>query len=345
MSMIRIYPEQLQGELQRKLRPCYILTGNDPLLLQESQDAIRSYAQEQGFTEHHNIMLDNQTDWQELFTRCHERSLFSCRQSLTLVTPETGPDTTMATNLTTLGAHLHNDILLILCCAKLTRAQENSTWYKTLSTHAVLVSVQTPEQAHLPRWVRARATSLNLQPDKATVQLLCYCYEGNLLALAQALERLALLWPDGKLTLPRVESAIDDASHFTAFHWVDALLAGKSRRALHILHQLNQEDSEPVILVRTLQRQLLTLLTIERQVKSLSLRQALDKHGVWQSRRPLFTEALRRLSGAGLTRAIHQLTHIELMLKQSHGERVWDELQTLSLMLTYPDFQGMPACD
>ncbi len=60
------------------------------------------------------------------------------------------------------------------------------------------------------------------------------CYEGNLLALAPALDRLALLWPDGKLTLPRVEQAVNDAAHFTPFHWVDALLMAKSKRALHI---------------------------------------------------------------------------------------------------------------
>ncbi|MBT1655042.1 DNA polymerase III subunit delta, partial [Klebsiella pneumoniae] len=77
--------------------------------------------------------------------------------------------------------------------------------------------------------------------------LLCYCYEGNLLALAQALDRLALLWPDGKLTLPRVEQAVNDAAHFTPFHWVDALLSAKSKRALHILQQLRLEGSEPVI--------------------------------------------------------------------------------------------------
>ncbi len=47
----------------------------------------------------------------------------------------------------------------------------------------------------------ARAKQHQLQLDDAASQLLCYCYEGNLLALAQALERLALLWPDGKLTL------------------------------------------------------------------------------------------------------------------------------------------------
>jgi DNA polymerase-3 subunit delta len=103
-----------------------------------------------------------------------------------------------------------------------------------LAQRAVQVSCQTPEYAQLPRWLAARAKQHQLQLDDAASQLLCYCYEGNLLALAQALERLALLWPDGKLTLPRVEQAVNDAAHFTPYHWVDALLAGKSKRVLHL---------------------------------------------------------------------------------------------------------------
>ena len=55
---------------------------------------------------------------------------------------------------------------------------------------------------------------------------------------------------------------MNDAAHFTPFHWVDALLMGKSKRALHILQQLRLEGSEPVILLRTLQRELLLLVNL-----------------------------------------------------------------------------------
>lgn len=336
--MIRIYPEQLRAQLHEGLRPCYILTGNEPLLLQESQDAIRQAAQLQHFTEHHSIPLDNHTDWDALFARCRELSLFASRQTLTLTLPENGPGAPMAEPLLTLSSLLHDDILLILRGTKLTKAQENSPWYKALSASAVVVPCQTPEQAHLPRWVTTRGKQLKLQLDDAAVQLLCYCYEGNLLALAQALERLALLWPDGKLTLPRVESAVEDASHFTPFHWVDALLAGKSKRALHILQQLKLEESEPVIILRTLQRDLLLLLTLQRQMQTTPLRTLLDQQRVWQNRRPLFTSALQRLSASRLTQAVHQLTHIELVLKQDYGQSVWHELETLTLMLCHPGF-------
>ncbi|HKN05900.1 MAG TPA: DNA polymerase III subunit delta, partial [Buttiauxella sp.] len=62
--MIRLYPEQLRAQLSDGLRAAYLLLGNDPLLLQESQDTIRQTASTQGFEEHHTVQIDTSTDWQ-----------------------------------------------------------------------------------------------------------------------------------------------------------------------------------------------------------------------------------------------------------------------------------------
>lgn len=260
-------------------------------------------------------------------------SLFASRQTLMLIFPENGPTAPIGEQLIKLAALLHDDILLILRGPRLTKAQENSAWFKALTPHGAYVSCQTPEQAQLPRWVAQRAKTMKLELDDAANQLLCYCYEGNLLALSQALERLSLLHPDGKLTLPRVELAVNDAAHFTPFHWLDALLAGKSKRAWHILQQMQQEDVEPVILLRTLQRELLQLLNLQRRMASVPLRTLFDQYKVWQNRRNLVTQALQRLSGAQLRQAVHLLAQIEITLKQDYGQSVWSELETLSMLL------------
>ncbi len=81
------------------------------------------------------------------------------------------------------------------------------------------------------------------------------------------------------------------------FHWVDALLM-ESKRALHILQQLRLEGSEPVILLRTLQRELLLLVNLKRQSAHTPLRALFDKHRVWQNRRGMMSEALNRLPAA-----------------------------------------------
>ncbi|WP_312074389.1 DNA polymerase III subunit delta [Atlantibacter sp.] len=333
--MVRVWPEQLRAQLKEGLRAAYLLTGNDPLLLQESQDAIRQAAQEQSFDEHHTRQIDAQTDWEELFSITRALSLFASRQTLLLILPENGPNAAMNDKLSELVALLHDDLMLVVRAVKLTKAQENAAWCTSLSSRAVMVNCQTPEQAQLPRWVMNRAKNRQLTLDDAACQLLCYCYEGNLLALAQALDRLALLWPDGKLTLPRVEQAVNDAAHFTPFHWVDTLLAGKSKRALHILQQLRLEGSEPVILLRTVQRELLLMVTLKRQSSHTTLRTLFDQHRVWQNRRSLLTDALNRLSEDQLRQAVSLLSQIELTLKQDYGQSVWQELEGLSLLLCH----------
>ena len=333
--MIRLYPEQLRAQLKEGLRAAYLLLGNDPLLLQESLDAVRHEAASQGFDEHHTVQLDNNTDWNALFSLCQAMSLFASRQTIQILLPENGPNAAINEQLATLVSLLHSDLLLIVRGNKLTKAQENAAWFTQLAAHAVQVTCQTPEQAHLPKWVAARAKQNNLQLDDAANQLLCYCYEGNLLALAQALDRLSLLWPDGKLTLPRVEQAVNDAAHFTPFHWVDALLSAKSKRAMHILQQLRLEGSEPVILLRTLQRELLLLITLKRQSAHTPLRSLFDKHRVWQNRRALITEAVNRLGHEQLRQAVQLLMRAELTLKQDYGQSVWAELESLSLLLSH----------
>ncbi|RYC47712.1 DNA polymerase III subunit delta [Pectobacterium zantedeschiae] len=331
--MIRLYPEQLTAQLHEGLRGCYLVFGSDPLLLQESLDSIKRVAQQHEFSEHFSFMLDLHTDWDAIFGTCQALSLFASRQSLLLVLPENGPNAAMSENLVKLAALLHPDILLILRGHKLTKAQENSAWFKALAQDSVYINCLTPEQAQLPRWVAQRAKAMKLTLDDQATQLICYCYEGNLLALSQALERLALLYPDGKLTLPRVENAVNDAAHFTPFHWLDALLAGKSKRAWHILQQLKQEDCEPVILLRTLQRELLQLLTLKRRMSNTSLRTLFDQQKVWQNRRDLLTQALQRLSLQQLQQAVRLLTQVEITLKQDYGQSVWSELESLAMLL------------
>lgn len=332
--MIRVYPQQLQAHLKDGLRATYLLTGNDPLLLEESLQAIYTHARQQGFNERHCWHVDNNTDWQEIFACCTAMSLFATRQILLLILPENAGSASLNQQLGQLISLLHQDLLLIICVNKLSKGQQTSAWFNALNQQATLITCQTPEREYLPRWLAARAKQSGLTIDDAASQLLCYCYEGNLLALVQAMERLSLLWPDGKLTLPRVEQAVNDAACFTPYHWCDAILAGKSKRALHTLQQLRQQGCEPVILLRTLQRELLQLVSLQHQQTTQPLHSLFDQQKIWKNRRSLISAALTRLSPAQLRQAVHLLTRCELILKQDYTQNIWPQLEALSLLLT-----------
>ncbi|MGP1959778.1 MAG: DNA polymerase III subunit delta [Arsenophonus sp. NC-TX2-MAG3] len=331
--MIRIYPEQLISQLADKLRTCYLIFGNDLLLLQESMDKVCQVAKQKGFSECHTYSLDGVLDWDIIYHLSQSLSLFASQQILILIFPKNGSTTVIEEKLLKLTELLHPDLLLILRGNKLTKAQENSAWCKKIGQDGVYINCLTPEQSRLPQWVTQRAKAMSITLERQANELLCYCYEGNLLALNQVLESLLLLYPDGNLTLPCVKEAINNTVNFTPYHWVDALLAGKIKRVWHILQQLQREDYEVVILLRIIQRELILLLTLAQQNNDEDLKKLFDQYKIWKSRRQLISTALQRLSLRELHLAIQLITHAELHLKQDYSHSIWPKLETLSMLL------------
>ncbi|MBD4688711.1 DNA polymerase III subunit delta, partial [Xanthomonas citri pv. citri] len=78
----------------------------------------------------------------------------------------------------------------------------------------------------------------------------------------------------------------------------DALLEGKIARAERILKHLQNEEVQPVVLLRIIQKELLVLLEITRSPQPVqnsnqplymgNLRAEFDRLKVWQNRRPFY---------------------------------------------------------
>ena len=214
--MNRIFPEQLNHHLAQGLARVYLLQGQDPLLLSETEDTICQVANQQGFDEKNTIQIDSQTDWAQLIESCQSIGLFFSKQILSLNLPENFT-ALLQKNLQELISVLHKDVLLILQVAKLTKAIEKQTWFIILNQYepnAILINCQTPTVENLPRWVKNRTKAMGLDADNEAIQQLCYSYENNLLALKQALQLLDLLYPDHKLNYNRVISVVEQSSIF-----------------------------------------------------------------------------------------------------------------------------------
>lgn len=337
----KIFTEQLASHLEKGLRPAYLLVGQDPLLLDESKLALQQYASRQQFDEKVEIDVDASTNWNDLFERCQSMGLFFSRQIIVLNLPD-NLTTTQNNALKELIALQHQDILLIISIAKLSKTVEKLAWYLNLGDkQAIQVSCYTPTTEQLPKWIQYRLKAMALSADNEAIQLLSYNYESNLLALKQILQQLQLLYPDGKLTFNRVKQAVEQSALFTPYQWIDAMLQGKAGRALRILNNLQQEDTQPLILVRMLQKELQILLSLShlengiadsRQFISIQhLRSRFDQLKIWQNRRELYTAALKRFSYRHLYLLLQELTQIEIALKRDFSADVWIRLEKISM--------------
>lgn len=333
--MQKIMPFQLDNQLMTELHTSYLLVGTDIFLQVESLDKLVATAKQQGFTEKQHTVIDAQTDWIALFDYVQSFSLFADKRILILTFPETNINVAHQEKLNQLIPLLHNELLLILIIPKLTKVQENQVWFKTIWQHTILIQCVTPENQQLLQWIDRRCHMLNLNIDPAGKQLLCYYYEGNLLALSQLINTLQLLYKTSHITLPKLESVIHDATQFSVYHWIDALLRGKFLRALHILQQLKMNDTEPLILIRLLQKELILLLNLQIKSKTMSLKMRFDYYKVWQNKRAVYTQVLIRLSLMKLRNLISLLTDTEIRLKRDfiHQESIWQNFETLSMLM------------
>ncbi|GLQ74980.1 DNA polymerase III subunit delta [Vibrio penaeicida] len=333
---MRIFADKLADHLPRSQHGIFLVFGNEPLLLQESREAIQRHAQSLGFEERHRFAVDAQLDWNLVYDCCQALSLFSARQIIELEIPETGVNAATGKELIGLADKLHPDIMLVIIGHKLTKQQENAKWFKALSANGCVVTCLTPDTQRLPQFVQQRCRKLNLVPDNQAIQMLAQWHEGNLLALSQSLEKLALLYPDGQLTLLRVEEALSRHNHFTPFQWSDALLAGQSKRAQRILRQLEAEGTEAIILLRTLQKELLLILEMHKESTSLPLGKVFDARRIWQTKRPMYSAALQRLAPTDIQKLLSLTAQAEINAKTRYDRPVWLLLAQISLQFCEP---------
>ncbi|EGQ7716029.1 DNA polymerase III subunit delta [Vibrio parahaemolyticus] len=336
---MRIYADKLADHLAKHLKQVYLIFGNEPLLIQESRQAIQKTALQHGFEERHRFVVDASLDWNQVYDCFQALSLFSSRQLIELEIPESGVTTAISKELQTLCDMQHDDIMLVIIGTKLTKAQENAKWFKALNAKGDWVSCLTPDLQRLPMFVQTRCRALGLKPDQQSLQMLAQWHEGNLFALSQSLEKLALLYPDGELTVVRLEEALSRHNHFTTFNWIDALLAGKANRAQRILRQLEAKGIETVILIRSVQKEFNQLLSMHQDLTQMSISQVFEKYRVWQNKRPLYNTALMRLSASRICALISLLAQAEIKAKTQYDESVWPTIHQLSLETCSPDIK------
>jgi len=76
--------EDLEGQLAGRLAPVYLITGDEPLLVQEAADAVRTAARSDGAGQRELFHVAGSFDWQALLQSAGSMSLFASRRLVEL---------------------------------------------------------------------------------------------------------------------------------------------------------------------------------------------------------------------------------------------------------------------
>ncbi|MFI4969507.1 MAG: DNA polymerase III subunit delta [Lysobacterales bacterium] len=300
---------QLEG---RELKPVYLIAGAEHLLVLEAADALRARARELGFAEREVLDVEANFDWNRLGDASRSMSLFASRKLIDLRLPTGRPGKDGSAAIVEFCAAPPPDTVLLVTAHDWSRKHEGA-WVSAIEKIGVAVPVWPLKREELPPWIGARAASRGLAITRDAIALLADRVEGNLLAAAQEIDKLALLHAGGTLDADTLESSVADDARYDVFRLADAAIGGDAGRALHIVAGLRAEGEELIPLLGWLLLQLRLLL---RLAAAPDADAALRSERIWPaSREGLFKRALRNGERAYWERCLDQAGRIERIAK------------------------------
>ena len=336
---------QLSAHLTTGLGSLYTLLGDEPLLIQEALDAIRTTARAQGFTERTSHTASGaHFDWSEVLAAGGSLSLFADKQILELRIPSGKPGKEGSAALQQLVAQSrgNDSTLTLVILPKLDRLTKSSAWFAALEG-GITIEVSPVERAALPQWIAQRLAAQGQRvvvgvEGQRTLQFFADRVEGNLLAAHQEIQKLALLHPAGELGFEQIESAVLNVARFDVFKLSEAVLAGQHERVQRMLDGLRAEGEAEVLVHYTLAEDIRALKRVKDAMgQGKPLPMALREQRVWGNKERLFERVLPRLSDAQLAhllQAAHQVDGIVKGLKQPDWPAdPWGALSRLAMLL------------
>lgn len=338
---MQITPTQLHDQFSQPGLPAVIsVFGDAPLLIDDALQQLRTIARQHGIDERERHVQDNQFDWRLLQDQSASFSLFSNKKLIELELPEGKPGREGAEALRQYAQAPLDDQILIIIGPKLKQEQLKSKWYQDLVSAGPVVSANSPDRASLPRFIQQRAQRYQLQLHADATQLLTSWFEGNLLALDQELQKLALTDLPQPISASSIQQAAQDQSRFNVFALQEAILHADLNSALHRLARLLEDDVEEAILNWMLQREWQLVCTLQQ---ADNFADACRKNGVWRNQEGSYRNFCQRMNAPAVSKAAQLLARLEYAFKRDSGEDYSTLATHLVTLYCQPDkVSGLP---
>ncbi len=327
---MKIRQDQLTTTLSRGLCGCYLVAGDEPLLLMEASDEIRAAAQAAGIEERERFYADAGFDWYRLLDEANAMSLFSSRRILEVRIPNGKPSDKGAV-LRHMVSHPNPDNVLLIICPRLDAIAQRSTWFKAIECAGVFLPIWPLEREQFPGWLKRRLQLAGLQIEPPALAVLAHQTEGNLLAAVQDIEKLRLLG-HSLITEDIIHDAIGDSSRFDAFGLADACLLGNLTEAVRILTHLQAEGSQPLMILGAMTRKIRQLIALYN-TSGQQLSEKFKQQKIWPKQQVPYKAALQRINQNELFAALQKAEAIDNAAK-GNGQDPWLLLGELAILLT-----------
>lgn len=332
---MEIRAEDFPAEFSRHpLARAYVVAGMEPLQVLEAADAVRQRARGEGFAERDILHAESGFDWSQLTAAGASQSLFATRRIVELHLPDKGPGKPGSAAITELLKQNAPDTLLLIIGPGLAASARKAAWYKAVAKAGVASYAWPLPASRMRAWTERRAKYHGLVLTTEAAQLLATRNEGNLLAAAQEIDRLALLYPDATVDRDALAAAAGDHARFDIFDLPAKALDGDAAGALRTLYRLRSEGIDTVPITWALANDIRTLYQATRAARANRLDSYMNKLFMPPARKRQIARVARSADPAHLARLLRRAARADAINKGAASGRIWDELVTLLLGLS-----------
>jgi len=330
--------------------PLYIFSGDEPLLMMEAMDQLRSKARQLGYTEREVMLQERGFDWSALLNAGQTMSLFGDRRWIELRIPTGKPGRDGAEALKQFSAQIASqsnadgpETIVCIVLPRLDMKTKSSAWFNSLDEAGMAVQIDSLERSYLPSWIAGRlqkqGQSIQSGPEgQRALEFIAEQVEGNLIAAHQEIQKLGLLYPAGELSEEQVRSAILKVARYNVFELSEAMLAGDLPRVNRMLDGLKGEG-EPLVLILWSVTEELRLLSKLKMASDAgeSVQQLLRANRVWGNKERLYPAALKRVQSSRLRQAVQIAAGLDRQSKGLQAAELpadpWDGLRLVGNLL------------
>jgi DNA polymerase-3 subunit delta len=338
-------PEQLAARVSREpLAPAYLIAGQEPLRVLEAADAIRAAARAQGIAEREVFMAEGnqrEPDWDALSASFRAPSLFATRRLLELRLPTGKPGTEGAKVIVDFCNDPPADVCLLVTCGEWSN-KHGGKWSEAIGRIGAIAVAWAVKPHELPDWIDRRLRGRGLVADRAAVQRLAERVEGNLLAAAQEIDKLALLADGQPLDVERMDALVADAARFDVFRLVDAAMNGQGAQVSRMLHGLRAEGEAVPALLGMVVVELQRVAALARvRARGGNLNAEFKAQRIWDSKQAMYTRALGRHPAPHWERFVAEVGRVDRIAKGRgrpgvEPDDAWLQLERLLLAVADP---------
>jgi DNA polymerase-3 subunit delta len=324
---MRCKPDQLSGALKKSLSPVYFVSGDEPLQLGEAADMVRSATRSAGYSAREIISIDQGNEWPLMSVEADSFSIFTEKKLIDLRLPSGKPGAEGGKALIAYCKNPPEDTVLLITAGKIDSAAQKSQWFQAIDQLGSVVQVWPLQGQDLLHWLQRRAEQKSMRLEMEAAKALAARIEGNLLAAAQEVEKLYILYGATGISKVMIENAVADSARFDVFKLAEALLSGKLNRAVKILTGLKAEGVAAPVVLWALSREARILLDIQFELKQGQQQEALFKrHQIWDKRKQVVTDALHRLSTKRIQSLLISSAKTDRQIKGQLAGDSWDGL-------------------